>query len=662
MFYSDRPINSGNEDKLNRKGFARLLARTLVNLDSKDTFTVGLFGKWGCGKTSLVNMTLEEIENIQAEDELKKEIIIVHFEPWNFTDTNQLLTQFFIRLANEFQKKGDKSLTKIGKALENYSDAFGLFELLPGVGAPIAAVGKWGFSRLGQKIQKGLDELDVLKQKNQVIQLLSAQSNRVLVVLDDIDRLNNEQIRYIFQLITSVARFPNMTYLLVFDKEIVVEALKDVQSGNGQDYLEKVIQMPIQIPNIQRSDLHNFLFEQLDKIIIDFKDLGYNQKHWQQLFQSCVDPFITHLRDINRLCNALRFKLTGISSEIDFADMLAISILEIQHPLVYNWAKNNKSILTGENDYSTLGVDKTQKEWLMHYTEIFYKLLSSERLNTSTEYETELVVRLLADLFPYFGQRVGKSYEIYDRNQLNRNNQIAHPDKFDRYFQLDIDSIAYKTADILNVIHNFDEHDIITFLLKQEENGTSYEFFLIIGRAQVNVFSTGDIFLIGILSILIALKAGILEEILFRGFIMRLLESKWNKYIAVLVPSVLFSFAHLPSMETFTIGGVFLLIISGTLVGTMFSLASYAGNSIGNNILMHTVWNFAIVTDILHITTSEGAYGEPIFQLIIPSDSILLTGAGFGIEASLIAIIGYTLACLTLAFIYRRNHVGILEG
>lgn len=186
--------------------------------------------------------------------------------------------------------------------------------------------------------------------------------------------------------------------------------------------------------------------------------------------------------------------------------------------------------------------------------------------------------------------------------------------------------------------------------------------FLIIGRAQVNVFSTGDIFLIIISSILIALKAGILEEILFRGFIMRLLESKWNKYIAVLVPSVLFSFAHLPSMETFTIGGVFLLIISGTLVGTMFSLASYAGNSIGNNILMHTVWNFAIVTDILHITTSEGAYGEPIFQLIIPSDNILLTGAGFGIEASLIAIIGYTLACLTLAFIYRRNHVGILEG
>lgn len=243
MFYSDKPISSNNEDKLNRKGFAKLLAHTLVHLDSKDTFTVGLFGKWGCGKTSLVNMTLAEIENIQAKNETDEQIIVVHFEPWNFTDTNQLLTQFFVRLANEFQKKGNKNLTKIGKALESYSDAFGLLELIPGVGAPIASASKWGLSRLGQKMQKGLDERDVLKQKEQVIQLLKAQSNRILVILDDIDRLSNEQIRYVFQLITSVARFPNTTYLLVFDKEIVVEALKGVQSGNGQDYLEKVSEM-----------------------------------------------------------------------------------------------------------------------------------------------------------------------------------------------------------------------------------------------------------------------------------------------------------------------------------------------------------------------------------------------------------------------------------
>lgn len=195
MFYSDRAIGSQSEDKLNRSGFARLLAKTLVNLNSEDTFTVGLFGKWGSGKTSIVNMTLSEIDGMQSQKPEGQQIIVVHFEPWNFTDTNQLLTQFFVRLANEFQKKSDENLTKIGQALERYSDAFSLLELIPTVGAPIATASKWGVNLLGKKMQRGLDERDVLKQKDQVIKLLSEQSNRILVVLDDIDRLSNEQIR-----------------------------------------------------------------------------------------------------------------------------------------------------------------------------------------------------------------------------------------------------------------------------------------------------------------------------------------------------------------------------------------------------------------------------------------------------------------------------------
>ena len=475
MFYSDRPISSNNEDLLNRKGFAKLLAHTLVHLDSNDTFTVGLFGKWGCGKTSLVNMTLAEIKNIQDRDNTDNDIVVVHFEPWNFTDTNQLLTQFFVRLANEFQKKGDEHLTKIGKALESYSEAFSLLELIPAVGGPIAAVSKLGASLAGRKMQRGLDERDVLQQKEQVIKMLKEQSNRILVILDDIDRLSNEQIRYVFQLITSVARFPNTTYLLVFDKEIVVEALKDVQSGNGQDYLEKVIQMPIQIPDIQRTDLRNALFARLEEIKDDFKELGNNQNHWQRLFGTCVDPFVTHLRDINRLCNALRFKLTGISSEIDFTDMIAISVLEIHHPLVYEWIKNNKSILTGENDYSTLGSERSQKEWLDYYTDALYSLVHLERPDGSNEQDTQTVIRALADLFPHFGHRVGITYEVYDTAQFSRNNQIAHPDKFDRYFQLSMDSMPYKTADVRNIIRSLGEDDIIAFLLNQEEKGTSYE-------------------------------------------------------------------------------------------------------------------------------------------------------------------------------------------
>lgn len=169
--------------------------------------------------------------------------------------------------------------------------------------------------------------------------------------------------------------------------------------------------------------------------------------------------------------------------------------------------------------------------------------------------------------------------------------------------------------------------------------------FLGFGKVERNPLAVSNVILITAASIITALKAGILEEMLFRGFIMKLLENRWNKYIAILIPSFIFSLVHIPSMQTFTAESIVLLIISGTLVGSMFSLIAYKGKSISNSALMHALWNFVLVTDIFHITTVQDAYGEPIFPLTLSSDNILLTGAGFGVEASLVAIIGYLFVC-----------------
>ena len=169
--------------------------------------------------------------------------------------------------------------------------------------------------------------------------------------------------------------------------------------------------------------------------------------------------------------------------------------------------------------------------------------------------------------------------------------------------------------------------------------------FAILGTFHVNALSAGDTILIIVAAAALALKSGIAEEMLFRGYIMKSLEARWNRSVAILVPSLLFALLHLPAMETFTVGGFALLLVSGTLVGVMFSLVAYKGNSIANSALLHGLWNFVIITDVLHITTAAEASGEPIFSIIIPADNVLLTGAGFGVEASLIAIIGYALVC-----------------
>ncbi len=181
--------------------------------------------------------------------------------------------------------------------------------------------------------------------------------------------------------------------------------------------------------------------------------------------------------------------------------------------------------------------------------------------------------------------------------------------------------------------------------------------FLIFGKAKMASFGFEETVLVVITSIITALKAGITEEMLFRGYIMKILEDRWNKYVAVLAPSFIFSLLHIPAMEYFSVAGIILLIIGGTLVGAMFSVITYKGNSIANSAIIHSAWNFAIVTDVLHITTEQGQYHNPIFSIIIPDSSALLTGAGFGVEVSIIAIIGY--AFILLVLLQKKRHSDI---
>lgn len=470
MFYSDKPISVSDEDLFHRSGFSKLLAKSIIDMNNTDTYTIGLFGKWGHGKTSLINMTLHEIENQQSKNVEDKRIIIVHFEPWNFSDTNQLLNQFFVRLSNKFSSKKDKNLQKIGTAIEKYADAFEFVGELNLALKPIHFLGKVA----GRKMQKGIDGKDIMQQKELIVNLLNQQSHRILIVMDDIDRLSNEQIRQVFQLITSVAKFPNTTYLLAFDKEIVVKALEKVQEGYGEDYLEKIIQMPIQLPDIRYDDLRNTLLSRLDNIYENNKSVGFDEKHWTRIYTKCVEPYVKNIRDINRLCNTVQFKLAGIASEIDFADVVALSTIELMLPEIYSWIKSHKGLLVG-GDIQSIFENKSQSELYKTYKEKIKLLLTKNESDIEDTYLTN-VIDGLAELFPYLGHKIGRYHLVCDTDEQRRFNLIAHPEKFDRYFQLDIDDVSLKTYDIVQAITVLPCEELKEFILEQGKKKSAFEF------------------------------------------------------------------------------------------------------------------------------------------------------------------------------------------
>ena len=149
------------------------------------------------------------------------------------------------------------------------------------------------------------------------------------------------------------------------------------------------------------------------------------------------------------------------------------------------------------------------------------------------------------------------------------------------------------------------------------------------------------------------LVAGITEELVFRGLIMRLLEKRWNKAVAAVVPSVCFGILHILNMESPNIVDIIVLVIAGTAVGIMFSLIAMESGSIWASAIVHGLWNLVIIGGILEISA------EPlssIFTYTLTSRSTLLTGGAFGIESSLPSIVGYGIViCVALARLKRLS-------
>lgn len=146
---------------------------------------------------------------------------------------------------------------------------------------------------------------------------------------------------------------------------------------------------------------------------------------------------------------------------------------------------------------------------------------------------------------------------------------------------------------------------------------------------------------------------GIVEESVFRGVILGLLEKKWNRAIAIFIPSILFGILHIIG-NNLTLISTIQLIFAGTLVGILFSLVTIESNSIWNSTIVHGVWNMVFVGTVFHFGTKSD--GDSIYNFVLSSGNRLITGGDFGVEASVFAIIAYAFFALLVFTWIKRKH------
>lgn len=146
--------------------------------------------------------------------------------------------------------------------------------------------------------------------------------------------------------------------------------------------------------------------------------------------------------------------------------------------------------------------------------------------------------------------------------------------------------------------------------------------------------------------------AGFVEEMVFRGVILNLLKEKWNRKAAVFIPSVLFGLVHIIGME-FSVLSSLLVLIAGTMVGVMFSMIAMESGSVWNSGIVHSLWNIIMIGGGLSISEKVDEYA--VMTYVLESKAFAFTGGEFGVESSVIALLGYIIVTFIAIYMMRKK-------
>ncbi|MFU0515383.1 P-loop NTPase fold protein [Gardnerella vaginalis] len=490
-YVADKPIEKADEDLLGRSDFAKQFGKSICEYDSEDGLVIGLYGKWGSGKTSIINMAISEIPVAKSEKKkwyskvykrIKKIFtsqksaeedqchypIIIRFSPWNYSDKNNLISLFFYELKNKLGvAKGEENKEKIGKAISQYSYIIDALPSIPVAGPVIAHILKTIFKAAGSKLMK-TPSLDEAKEK--LCKALEDFNHKIIVFIDDIDRLTTPQIKDIFQLVKQVGDFPNIIYVLTMDREIVCNALSEYHNIDGDEYLKKIVQVSFEIPEIDKSLLSEILKSRLDKIIYknDCEEEFENNNYFETVLENCVNPYIKNIRDINRLLNAFQFKYGALWKETSFVDLLAITAIEIFESKLYKWIFNNKDFICSGDINSSL---------LRHYGPSRYIEKCNQEFESLGLYN-KMAFDIVSILFPTFAYDTNHKLinEKISESELISNKRIGSTKTIDLYFRFNLSDIKIPREEIIKCVNSYRKSKLLQRVRKFNKDGNILYF------------------------------------------------------------------------------------------------------------------------------------------------------------------------------------------
>ncbi|MFE4690889.1 P-loop NTPase fold protein [Streptomyces sp. NPDC056749] len=437
----DDPITREQDDLLNRSSLASALAEEIVGMNADNGGVLAITGRWGTGKTSLANLVANKLDQNET-------VRTIRFNPWFFAGTDQLMGFFFTELASQLQdtekkiSRFRKRSVSIAENFTRYSAALSPLKFIPFAGTALGAA---------QGISSGVSQAfgqqaSVHEQRTEIINSLNKLDGRIVVLIDDIDRLSHGEIRDLLRLVRLNGSFPRIIYVLCFDRAIV-EAALDNEGIDGSAYLEKIVRTSVEVPPATDESIADLLIRGITECLRDIPAGPLDESRWADVFWQVVRPLFSTLREIKRFLSSLSLTVRSVGEELGIVDLIALEAIRVQRPRAYDLISQSVPVLT--ETHGPFGRDDGLRARHTPTVQSIIKLLPDDVGGS--------VIRLIFPAAQLYTENVWHGNE--SEQTWKRDRRVAHAQMLKYYFHRELPEGTTPSAQVDVIVHALGEED-----------------------------------------------------------------------------------------------------------------------------------------------------------------------------------------------------------
>ena len=298
---------------------SNLLALMPKSRLKKESLAIGISGNWGSGKTSFLK---------SMQKQMDADYRVVSFNPWTCTDKEQIISQFFALMSNQTEDNNGS----LQDAIQKYRDIVLDADIHPSL----------TFLAKILPLNKREETLESLKDKIEEA-IATDDSKPFAIFIDDLDRLEGNELFEVLRLIRITANFRNVVFIVAYDRDYICNVLNESKNiKRAEEYIQKIFHLEVSLPKFEDETLLDVFMEEIVRIAaLNESNASILKRSVRQLLDAdglSFTEYVPNFRQARRFANVFAVNLKSIISHTkDFVtkDFVGIELLHFAFPDIH---------------------------------------------------------------------------------------------------------------------------------------------------------------------------------------------------------------------------------------------------------------------------------------------------------------------------------------